>query len=57
MVRPTNKVSKESIILEIIGLENISRLNWGEEVEKVKTIITSHMKAYLKIFYPEINHQ
>ena len=35
-----NKVSKASISLEIIGLENISRLNWGEEVEKVKTIIT-----------------
>ena len=38
MVRPTNRASRESINLEIIGFENISRLNLGEEVKKVNTI-------------------
>ena len=57
MVRPTNKVSNESISLETIGLENISRLNSGEEVRKVKTIITRTYESLFKNFYPEINHQ
>jgi hypothetical protein len=41
MVSPTNKVSRESINLEIIGFENISRLNLGEEVKNVNITNTT----------------
>src|SRR5210317_1927910 len=50
MVRPTNKVSNESISLETIGLENISKLYSGEEVRKVKTIITRTYESLFKNF-------
>ena len=51
MVRPTNKVSNESRSLEIIGFENISRLNLGDEVKKVKTIITSPYERRFRTFF------
>ena len=51
MVRPTNKVSNESRSLEIIGFENISRLNLGDEVKKVKTIITRTYESRFRNFF------
>ena len=51
MVSPTNKVSNESRSLEIIGFENISRLNLGEEVKKVKIIITTTYENLFKNFF------
>ena len=51
MVSPTNKVSNESRSLEIIGFENISRLNRGEEVKKVKIIITTTYENLFKNFF------
>ena len=51
MVRPTNKVSNESRSLEIIGFENISRLNLGDEVKKVKTIITKTYESRFRNFF------
>ena len=54
MVSPTNKVSNESRSLEIIGFENISRLNRGEEVKKVKIIITTTYEILFKNLFSRI---
>ena len=51
IVRPTNRVSNESRSLEIIGFENISRLNLGDEVKKVKTIITRTYESRFRNFF------
>ena len=44
------KLSKKSPP-EIIGFENISRLNVGDEVKKVKTIITRTYESRFRNFF------